>query len=116
MTKNASTLGHAAHTQAATARGLDGVFARPVNFTFLGAGSFFAPRLVNDLLRIPGHRGGTIALVDIDPQRLRITTQLIDKLLRDLDERDWKLVAATERTEVLAGAHYVVNCIEVSGA
>lgn len=113
---NASTIGHAAHTQAAAAHGLDGAVARPIKFTFLGAGSFFAPRLVNDIVRIPGHRGGTIALVDIDPHRLRITAQLIEKLLCDLDQPDWKIVISTDRTEVLRGTHYVVNCIEVSGA
>jgi len=112
----AAQIGHAAHTQAASARGLAGEATRPIKLTFLGAGSFFAPRLVNDVVRIPGHRGGTIALVDIDPQRLRITAQLVEKLLRDLNQPDWKLVASTDRTEVLHGTHYIINCIEVSGA
>jgi alpha-galactosidase len=108
--------GHAAHTQDAATRGLEGVMVRPVKLTFLGAGSFFAPRLINDLVRIPNHRGGVIALVDIDPARLALTAKLIEKLLRDLGETSWKLSVSTDRAEVLKGSHYVVNCIEVSGA
>src|SRR5882724_10994156 len=113
---NESKQGHAAHTQDAASRSLEGAVTRPIKLTFLGAGSFFAPRLVNDVVRIPGHHGGTIALVDIDATRLRLTAQLIEKLLRELGETNWRLATATDRTTVLAGSHYVVNCIEVSGA
>ena len=63
-------LGHAAHTQDAATRGLPGAMPRPIKLTMLGAGSGFTPRLLNDLFRIPGEQGGTIALVDIDRDRL----------------------------------------------
>jgi len=89
--------------------------ARPIKLTFLGAGSFFAPRLVNDVVRIPGNRGGTIALVDIDARRLDITSRLIRKLLRHLRRKNWKVLASPDRAEVLADSDYVINCIEVSG-
>jgi alpha-galactosidase len=108
-------LGHAAHSQDAATAGLPGAMERPIKLTFLGAGSFFAPTLANDVARIPGNRGGTFALVDIDAQRLDITTRLIRKLLLKLGRKDWKVVASTDRTAVLAGSDYVVNCIEVSG-
>ena len=88
---------------------------RPIKLTFLGAGSFFTPRLINDLLRIPGERGGIIALVDIDAKRLRVSQRLIARLLAQRRKKRWRLVASTDRRTVLRGSDYVVNCIEVSG-
>lgn len=88
----------------------------PIKLTFLGAGSFFAPRLANDLVRIPGNHGGTIALVDIDAARLRTTKRLIEQLLLECGAKGWSVIAATDRREVLGGSDYVVNCIEVDGA
>jgi len=90
--------------------------SRPVKIAILGAGSVFTTRLVNDLLRIPGNRGGTLALVDIDLGRLRTMKRLIAKLCDQLGGGLWKVVASADRTQVLAGVDYVVNCIEVGGA
>ncbi|WP_438479225.1 alpha-glucosidase/alpha-galactosidase [Oleiharenicola lentus] len=117
-TKSASSRagkGHAAHTQSSAVLGLPGEMTRPIKLTFFGAGSFFTPRLVNDLVRIPGEQGGTIALVDIDAARLRVSARLVRKLLASLGKKNWKLVASTDRVAVLKGSDYVVNCIEVSG-
>lgn len=113
--RSISGKGHAAHTQNATISGLPGTISRRIKLTFLGAGSFFTPRLVNDLVRIPGERGGTIALVDIDETRLRVSARLVRKLLAALGKAHWKLIASTQRTDVLENSDYVVNCIEVSG-
>ncbi len=108
--------GHAAHTQDAAAQGLGGAVQRPIKITMLGAGSGFTPRLVNDVLRIPGNQGGVIALVDIDLGRLRTMRQLVTKLIAKLgQEKNWKVVASPDRTTVLKGSDYIVNCIEVSG-
>ncbi|HYP17274.1 MAG TPA: alpha-glucosidase/alpha-galactosidase [Opitutus sp.] len=107
--------GHAAHTQDAAERGLAGAMRRPVKITMLGAGSGFTPRLVNDVLRIPGEQGGVIALVDVDRERLRTMHALIEKLCAQLGKTNWRVVASPERTKVLGGSDYVVNCIEVSG-
>ena len=115
MPKSAASAGHAAHTQDAASAGLAGRMPRPIKVTFLGAGSFFAPRLLNDVMRIPGHVGGTIALVDIDAKRLALTRRLIARLIDKLGQKDWKLTATTDRTKALRGSDYVVNCIEVSG-
>jgi hypothetical protein len=65
---SANKAGHTAHTKSAEAVGLPGQMRRPIKVTMLGAGSGFTPTLVNDILRIPGEQGGTIALVDIDPE------------------------------------------------
>jgi alpha-galactosidase len=90
-------------------------FSRPIHVTILGAGSMFTPRLTNDILRIPGERGGTIRLVDIDGERLRTMSQLIRKLISFLGKDSWRVIATTERRDVLKGSDYIVNCIEVSG-
>ncbi len=114
--RKAQKSGSAVHTQNAASPGLAGGMTRPVKLTFLGAGSAFAPRLLNDLLRIPGEAGGTIALVDIDTKRLRLNRRLVAKLINHLGKSNWKIVASTDRTSVLPRSDYVVNCIEVSGA
>lgn len=109
------SLGHAEHTQSAASQGLPGRFQRPIKITMLGAGSGFTPRLVNDVLRTPGQAGGVIALVDIDQERLRTMKQLIEKLVGKIGAKGWRVVASTNRREVLKGTDYIVNCIEVSG-
>ena len=107
--------GHAGHTKSARATGLPGAMQRPIKITMLGAGSGFTPSLMNDVLRIPDNQGGTIALVDIDPRRLKTMHELIKKLIAKLGVPNWKVVAATDRTKVMPGSDYIVNCIEVSG-
>jgi len=114
--RSGAVSGHAAHTQDAAAAGLPGAMPRPVKLTFLGAGSFFAPRLINDLVNIPGEQGGTVVLVDIDERRLTLTARMVRKLFASSNKAHWKLKATTDRTQALAGSDYVVNCIEVSGA
>ncbi|MEI9998097.1 MAG: alpha-glucosidase/alpha-galactosidase [Verrucomicrobiota bacterium] len=107
--------GHAGHTQSADSLALPGRFQRPIQITMMGAGSGFTPRLVNDVVRIPGNQGGVIALVDIDRQRLRTMHKLIEKLLAQFGAKGWKVISSTDRTKVLKGTDYLVNCIEVSG-
>lgn len=109
--------GHAAHTKSAeNQRGMPGEMPRPIKITMLGAGSGFTPRLMNDVLQIPGSKGGEIALVDIDTERLDTMHQLIERLVDFLGVGDqWTVTASAERRDVLAGTDYIVNCIEVSG-
>ncbi|MBE2204330.1 MAG: alpha-glucosidase/alpha-galactosidase [Chthoniobacterales bacterium] len=115
MNKKSKLRGHAAHTQDAAAMALPGTFSRPVKITMLGAGSGFTPRVVNDILQTPGEAGGTIALVDIDTSRLTTMVKVIRMLLAKLGKTNWKVLGSTKRREVLAGSHYIINCIEVSG-
>lgn len=107
--------GHESHTQNAEAKGLPGKILRPIKITMLGAGSGFTPRLVNDVLKIPGADAGTIALVDIDTERLSTMTQLIGKLIEKEGKTGWTVVGSADRTQVLPGSDYVVCCVEVSG-
>jgi alpha-galactosidase len=69
--------GHAAHVKRADGRGLAGEMPRPVKVTIIGAGSMFSSEISNDLLRIPGSAGGTIALVDVDGERLDLMRRVL---------------------------------------
>jgi alpha-galactosidase len=107
--------GHAAHTKVSEERGLPGKMRRPIKVTMSGAGSGFTPTIVNDILRIPGEQGGTIGLVDIDEERLETMHQLITRQTKEMGKEHWKVEASRDRTKILPGSDYVVNCIEVSG-
>jgi alpha-galactosidase len=113
--KPKKSLGHAEHTKSSDALGLPGSMPRPIKIAMLGAGSSFTPRLIADVISIPGNAGGTIALVDIDRQRLQAMHQLIRKLFAERGATQWNVVASADRTKVLSGSTYIVNCIEVSG-
>jgi len=113
--KKVQQIGHADHTKDAAARGLPGRIQRPIKITMLGAGSAFTPRLMNDILRIPGDQGGTIALVDIDRERLDTMVKLITRLAGQLGKANWRVTGSADRRKVMAGSDYIVNCIEVSG-
>jgi len=113
--RSSKAVGNASHTQSAAVTGLPGIMSRPIKITMLGAGSGFTPRLVNDVLRIPGEQGGTIALVDIDVNRLKSMAGLIRKLITLLGRKNWKVVASPNRRAVMKDSDYLVNCIEVSG-
>ena len=107
--------GHAAHMKKAENLGITHQINRPIKILFLGAGSgFFAP-LFNDVLNIPGASEGVMALVDVDLARLSLAEQLGNKILRDTGRTGWKILASGNRKEVMEGADYVINCIEVSG-
>ncbi len=109
-------VGHSAHMQKATNLGiLDGI-ARPLKVVFLGAGSAFLEHLLKDVLNVPGADEGEFALVDIDPERLELAEGLAKVILDRLGKTaSWKISATTDRRRVLAGADYIINCIEVSG-
>ncbi|MGI4788102.1 MAG: alpha-glucosidase/alpha-galactosidase [Janthinobacterium lividum] len=107
--------GHIAHSKSAAAKGLMGEMRRPIKLTMMGAGSGFTPTLVRDVLQIPGNQGGTIALVDIDADRLRTMHGLIQKVLDTQGKSEWKVESSTDRSQVLGGSDYVICCVEVSG-
>jgi alpha-galactosidase len=113
---SAKSKGHTEHTKSADNNsGLPGVMPRPIKITMMGAGSGFTPRLMNDVIRIPGNNGGLIALVDIDRDRLRTMHKLIEKLIAQLGVKGWTVISSDNRRKVLPGSDYLVNCIEVSG-
>jgi alpha-galactosidase len=113
--KKTKTSGHAAHTQPSDAMALPGTMGRPIKIAMIGAGSGFTPRLIVDVISIPGNTGGVFALVDIDVKRLETMQKLIKKIFVQRGVTNWMVIASPDRTKVLAGSDYIVNCIEVSG-
>ncbi|MDX1682775.1 MAG: alpha-glucosidase/alpha-galactosidase [Phycisphaeraceae bacterium] len=109
--------GHEAHSQDADSqRGFEGDIDRPINVTFLGAGSGFCPRLCCDVLSIPGADRGEFRLVDIDTDRLKTMEQVVQGLIESTGRSDgWSVRATTDRREALPGSTYAVCCVEVSG-
>ena len=84
--------------------------------TLMGAGSAFTPRLFCDIMQIPDLDGGTIGLVDIDPERLRLSAGALGVIAERLGKADkWSIEPTTDRKEALPGTDYLINCIEVSG-
>lgn len=102
-------------TQEALQKPLTGRFLRSIKITIIGAGSLFTRQLVNDILQIPETRGGEIALVDIDNERLGLIVETLEILKKELGSNNWRITASTDRCDALAGTDYVINCIEVSG-
>lgn len=80
----------------------------------VGAGSSFTSHLAKDILLIPDIGDGTFALVDIDPERLRLAHELVEKVVH-LTGRDWRVVSSVDRRQVMADADYLICTIEVSG-
>jgi alpha-galactosidase len=109
--------GHAAHTKAADSQeGLRGKITRPINITFLGAGSGFCPTLCRDVLLMPGADRGEFRLVDIDKERLSTMHHVIEKLIEASGRSDgWSVRSSANRREMIPGADYAVCCVEVSG-
>ncbi len=82
---------------------------------YIGAGSgAFARQVCTDILTVDGLDEGEFALCDIDAPRLDLAHQLVEKLaLRS--GKAWKVTSSTDRRNVLDGADFVVNSIEVAG-
>ena len=85
-----------------------------MKITMLGAGSLFTQPLSTDIMLIPEIDGGTIAMVDIDAERLKLSVEVVRKIVEKAGKK-WKVIASTDRREVMAGSDYIINFIEVSG-
>ncbi|WP_432987593.1 alpha-glucosidase/alpha-galactosidase [Dactylosporangium sp. CA-233914] len=81
--------------------------------TFLGAGSVvFTRELLADLLSFDELRGVTLALHDIDPQRLETAEAIARRTAEQLGAAP-KITASLDRRTALDGATYVINAIQV---
>lgn len=109
------TESHADHVKPDSRTGLPGQMPRPIRIVMIGAGSFFTYSILKDILLIPDNKGGELRLVDIDEARLELSRKLMIKILEELGDHRWTVVADPDRRKVLPGADYVVNSIEVSG-
>ena len=83
--------------------------------TFIGAGSIgFTRVLLRDMLAVPEFHNIEVAFTDINPDNLRMVTQLCQ---RDIDANglNIKIHATENRREALTGAKYVINAVRVGG-
>ena len=82
----------------------------------IGAGSFFTNFWIRDIALIPGLEGGTFALVDVDPVRLKLAFDTARKTLEALGKKEkWRIIASLDREELMPDTNYLINTIEVSG-
>lgn len=109
-----SIAGHAEHMKIADNLGMSAKVERPLKIVFLGAGSVFFVPLFTDVLSIPGADEGEMVIVDIDETRLALASQAALKIIQKKASK-WKVTASADRKKVLAGADYVINCIEANG-
>ena len=80
---------------------------------FIGAGSIgFTRGLLADLLTVPEFHGIEVSFMDINPDNLRMVTQLCQ---RDIDENglNIKIHATLDRREAFKDARYVINCVRI---
>jgi alpha-galactosidase len=83
--------------------------------TLIGAGSVvFTRNLCSDILLTPALQDSTIALMDIDPGRLKQAHDLVQAIV---DQRGLKarVVATTDRRESVQGADYVITTFQQGG-
>jgi alpha-galactosidase/6-phospho-beta-glucosidase family protein len=82
----------------------------------IGAGSVeFTRTLVQDLLSVDELRDGEIALMDIDPDNLRMIRALIERDLAANGLSAKGLTATTDRRTALRDARYVLNTTRIGG-
>lgn len=82
---------------------------------FIGAGSFeFTRSLVRDILTYPALQDCTIALMDIDEERLGYIKKAVGKII-EAGNYPAKVIATTDRAEALKGADGVICTILVGG-
>ncbi|HOP80652.1 MAG TPA: alpha-glucosidase/alpha-galactosidase, partial [Armatimonadota bacterium] len=83
--------------------------------TMIGAGSVvFAKTLSGDILSFPELAESEIALMDIDPERLKIAEIMVNRVAEYLGASP-KIKAYSDRKAALEGADYVINMIQVGG-
>jgi len=81
----------------------------------IGAGSVvFARTLISDILTFPELRDSTIALMDIDQERLGLITALTERMVAQ-EGAETKIQFTLDRHEALRDADYVIIMIQVGG-
>ncbi len=86
-----------------------------MRIAIIGAGSVgFTQKLVRDILCVPELRETEFALQDISKENLEMVNQLLEKDI-SANQLPTKLITSIERSEVLDGAKYVINCSRIGG-
>ncbi len=86
--------------------------------TFMGAGStVFAKNVLGDCMLTPALADATIALYDIDAQRLADSKMMLENINKNHGGKATveAYLGVDNRRAALAGANYVVNAIQVGG-
>lgn len=82
---------------------------------FIGAGSWgFTRNLVRDLLTFPLLEGSTIALMDINAERLDFATRAVQRIV-EMDKYPAQVQSTMDRAEALRDADFVVVTILAGG-
>jgi alpha-galactosidase len=82
---------------------------------FIGAGSYgFTRSLVRDVLTFPLLQDATLALMDIDAERLEFAKKSVQKIV-DLGKYPARVMATMDRAEALEGADIVIVTILAGG-
>jgi alpha-galactosidase len=82
---------------------------------FIGAGStVFAKNLLGDILSYPEIQNATIALHDIDPERLRTTQVVAERTAQALGAHP-TIEASLDRRSMLDGADYAIAMFQIGG-
>jgi alpha-galactosidase len=86
-----------------------------IKLAMIGAGSVvFSKNLTGDILSLPELRDATIALMDIDAQRLDVAARLSRKVAAAVGASP-KIEATQDRRAALAGADFVINMVQIGG-
>ena len=81
----------------------------------IGGGSFqWTPKIVADILTLPGLEGSAIVLEDINPENLSLTSAVVERMIRE-SGKDFRLETADNLQEALAGADFVIITISTGG-
>ena len=82
---------------------------------FIGAGStVFMKNIVGDVLQRPALSGATIALMDINPQRLEESAVVVNKLISTLGVQA-KAETYSDQKKALANADFVIVAFQIGG-
>ncbi len=86
--------------------------------TFMGAGStVFAKNVLGDSMKTPALAESTIALYDINADRLKESAMMLENINRNAGGKAHieSYLGVENRKDALRGANYVVNAIQVGG-
>ena len=87
---------------------------RQPKIVIIGAASSSFSDILQEMITFPGLDGAELALVDIDAEGLEIMTRIGQRMCREWGKRT-TVVGTTDRTEVLAGADFVLTLIAAGG-
>ncbi len=86
-----------------------------LKISLLGAGSVvFAKTLLSDVLQFPELSEATIALMDIDPARLKVAHAMAEKIIAKLGVLA-RVESTLDQREAIRGANYVIVTVQVGG-